>query len=69
VGSCNGHAPLIIQEGRARDGQIPQPRRDGQSPDPDSFKHTRAERDPDPAGMDILAKESMLHTECFGFVS
>jgi hypothetical protein len=31
VGSCNGHAPLIIREGRARAGQIPQPRRDVQS--------------------------------------
>jgi hypothetical protein len=26
--SCNGHAPLIIQEGRARAGQKIQPRRD-----------------------------------------
>jgi hypothetical protein len=38
--SCNGHVPLIIQEGRARAGQIPQPRRDGQNPDPDSSKPT-----------------------------
>jgi hypothetical protein len=34
--SCNRHVPPIIQEGRARAGQIPQPRRDGQSPDPNS---------------------------------
>jgi hypothetical protein len=39
VRSCNGHAPPIIQEGRARAGQIPQPRRDGQNPEPDSSKH------------------------------
>jgi hypothetical protein len=30
--SCNEHAPLIIQEGRARAGQIVQPRREGQIP-------------------------------------
>ena len=36
VRPCNGHVPPIIQEGRARAGQIPQPRRDGQSPDPNS---------------------------------
>jgi hypothetical protein len=41
--SCNEHAPLIIQEGRARAGQIPQPRRDGQSPDLDSSKHSKGE--------------------------
>jgi hypothetical protein len=34
--SCNGHAPPINQEGRARAGQIPQPRQDGQSPNPNS---------------------------------
>jgi hypothetical protein len=30
---CNGHAPLIIQEGRARAGQYVQPRQGGQSSD------------------------------------
>jgi hypothetical protein len=28
--SCNGHAPLLVQEGRARAGQNVQQRRDGQ---------------------------------------
>jgi hypothetical protein len=28
--SCNGHAPLLVQEGRALAGQNVQPRRDGQ---------------------------------------
>jgi hypothetical protein len=37
--SCNGHAPLIIQEGRARARQIPQPRQDGHESNPDSSKH------------------------------
>jgi hypothetical protein len=37
--SCNGHVPLIIQEGHARAGQIPQPGQDGQNPNPDSSKH------------------------------
>jgi hypothetical protein len=36
--SCNGHAPLIIQEGRAHAGQNVQPCRDGQSSDLDSSK-------------------------------
>jgi hypothetical protein len=39
IRSCSGHASLIIQEGHARAGQTPQPRRDGQNPDPDSSKH------------------------------
>jgi hypothetical protein len=34
--SCNGHAPLIIQEGRARAGQYVQLRRGGRSSDLDS---------------------------------
>jgi hypothetical protein len=38
--SCNGHAPLIIQEGRARAGQNVQRRRDGQNSDLNSTKHT-----------------------------
>jgi hypothetical protein len=34
--SCNGHAPLLIQKGRARAGQRVQPRRVGQNSTPDS---------------------------------
>jgi hypothetical protein len=45
VRSCNGHAPLIIQEGRDRAGQIPQPRLDGQSPDPDSSEHSKGRKE------------------------
>jgi hypothetical protein len=43
--SCNRHAPLIIQEGRARAGQIVQPRQDGLSSDLDSsIAHVNGEK-------------------------